>query len=341
MSRNAWIAVGIMGSLFVLVVGLGIGVLVGNMVTESSDESAVADTGVIAAATETRSGLPAPPTQEITPTPSNTPTETPLPTETSAPTETPTPTGTPVPTETPVDTATPTETATNTPTPTATPTETPTPSITPTREGPLAEASEDAGFFAGPGVEYGRANYFAKSGEIMVLLGADENQQWVHVISNENSFEGWVSARFLKLISGDLASLPISTYRGKSIGAVPTSGSGSSSGGGGAPVGGAYFSYIEGSALGNGDGTWSGEILIIVPTGYEYTFEFGEEYKGDARRTVTDRDGNDEYVMPITAGCGGALVRNMKAYQNGVEIPVYNLYTNEQVGVYIDYSCSG
>ncbi len=292
----------------------------------SADEAAVEASAPVQSG-QAAGGLPAPPTLAVSPTPSAPPTQTPLPSETRPPTETLPPSTTPTPSETP------------SPTPSQTPTPTNTPTITPTRSGPLAEAAADAGFFAGPGVDFGRLNYYAKEGEVVVLLGRNPNGQWVHVISNANSFEGWVSARFLTLISGDLAKLTVSTFRETPVAAFQPAAT-RTTGAAGTASGTAWFAFLEGSGRGNGDGTWSGDLLVQVPTGFTYSFELDGAASTRARRTKENEAGQDEYILTLTASCGGTFVGNLRVRQNGAPLPVRHLYTGEAVAVYIPVDCS-
>ncbi len=104
-----------------------------------------------------------------------------------------------------------------------------------------------------------------------------------------------------------------------------------------APYGTAAFTFLAGSA--NGNNTWSGEILVVVPTGYDYTFELGDAYTGSARISEQDSNGEDSYILPITSGCGASFVQRLNVFQDGEAIPVINLYTRENIEVYIDKIC--
>lgn len=331
----------IIGAFLLLCVGIGAGVgiasyIAGREAQESSAEvlraletreaaAAVVDTADGETAAVTEGGLPVPPTLFIPATETNTPTVTPI------PTNTPTPTDTPVATDTP--TATPTDTATPTPTP----------SPTPTREGPQARVIEDAGFFAGPGTSFGRRNYFATPGEVVVILGTSEDGGWWHVISNANSYEGWVSPRFFELVAGDLDSLEVSAFRATPSAAVEaTAESGSSVSATRPPTNAvAYWNFIESSAEGSEDGTWSANLQVRVPTGFNYDFEFGTVFQS-ALKTITDEDGYDTYRLAISGmGCAGPYIADLIVRQNGAKMVVRNEFNLQPGAVYIEFDCDG
>lgn len=325
------------GALVLLCLGIGAGVgIAGYLSTQSTQEASeellnmlatrdAAENGT-AVAVAGEGGLPAPPTLFIPPT------ETQTATATFPPTATPLPSATPPPTDTP--TVTPTDTAT--PTPTLTP--------TPTREGPQARTIEDAGFFAGPGTSFGRRNYFAKPDEIVVILGVSEDGDWWHVISNANSYEGWVAPRFFELISGDLASLSISTFRvTPSSAAATVAGSAANNAITPRPPTDAvaYWNYVEASAEGHEDGTWSAEILVRVPTGFNYEFEFGTVLVSVVRMSQ-GIDGYDTYRLNLDGmGCAGPYLADLIAWQDGARMVVQNEFTRQPGPVYIAFDCEG
>lgn len=330
------------GALVLLCLGIGAGVgiagYLANQNAQNTNEQmlsmletrdaaeTVAEGETAAVETEDESVLPAPPTLNI------------------PATETPTPTNTLPPTETPTSTNTPTSTPTSTATPTNTSTPTPTPSPTPTREGPQARVIEDAGFFAGPGTSFGRRNYFATPGEIVVVLGVSDPPGWWHVISNENSYEGWVSSRFFELISGEIASASVSTYRATPF--VTAEPAGSAAGGGDDNAGAppptdsvAFWFHNTGAAQGQPGGTWSSELFIRVPTGFSYEFELGIVVQ-DATRIVTDEGGLDTYRLDISGmGCSSAYIADLIVLQNGARMVVRNEFNNQPGPIYIEYNC--
>jgi hypothetical protein len=336
----------VVGALLLLCVGIGAGVGIASYIAGQDAQASSAEilraletreaAAVVAAGNGETSGetagtndgaLPVPPTVYIPPTETNTPTATPI------------PTNTPTPTNTPIATDTPTATPTNTVTPT------PTPSPTATREGPQARVIEDAGFFAGPGTSFGRRNYFATPGEMVIVLGTDEAGGWWHVISNANSYEGWVSPRFFELVTGDLDSLAVSTFRATPSAAVSVPSEGGSSNNSGAAVpptnAVAYWNFIESSAAGSPDGTWSAELLVRVPTGFSYEFEFGTVFDS-AVKTITDEAGYDTYRLNLAGmGCAGPYLADLIVKQNGARMVVQNEFNRQPGSVYIEFDCDG
>lgn len=347
-NKQMMLAMGLMG-VVLLLLGLAAGLVVSGLLEEeevvptavSQTTAENNNTAVAPSPTQaTSSNLPVPPTVEVPPT------------STATPSITPTPSHTPEPTETPEPTATPTLT------PSATPTETATPSPTPTREGPQAEAIEEAGFFAGPGVSFGRRNYFARPGEMVVVLGQDETGQWWHVVSQENSYEGWVAARFFEVWMGDPADLALSDFRVRpSATAVASNGNNNNNenAGGGtvsnAPLqpsgqtnAEAFWNFVESAAEAELDenreatGTWRGEILVRVPTGFSYQFQYGPAIQ-QVRLMMEDQDGYDTYQLFIGGmGCG-PFVTDMLVLQDGAQMVVKNEFTRQTGPVFIQFSC--
>ena len=348
-NRQMMLVAGLMG-VILLLLGLAAGLAVSGLLVDEGEPVAqqvdTADSATSIAnqptlAENSSGNLPVPPTVEIPPT------------VTMTPSITPTTTAMPIPTETPEATETPSHT------PTATPTETPTPSPTPTREGPQAEAIEEAGFFAGPGTSFGRRNYFATSGEMVVVLGQDETGQWWHVISQENSYEGWVAARFFEVWMGDVSSLALSDFRVRpSATAVASNnnndnssesaGSGTVSNAPLQPTGQtnaeAYWNFVESAAVAERDenrdttGTWRGEILVRVPTGFNYQFQYGPTIQ-QVRLMMEDQDGFDTYQLFVGGmGCG-PYVTDMMVLQNGAQMVVKNEFTRRAGPVFIQFDC--
>ncbi|MCA9980375.1 MAG: hypothetical protein KDD89_06070 [Anaerolineales bacterium] len=338
-NKQMMVVLGLLAAILILL-GIAAGLGVSSYLMEESEPAAVAqnngaraeeagNTAVSDPQTDP-AALPVPPTVNIPPT------------ATATPTITPTPSPTHTPTNTPEATATPTLT------PTATPTETPTPSPTPTREGPVAEAVGEAGFFAGPGTSFGRRNYFARPGEIIVVLGQDETGQWWHVVSNANSYEGWVAARFFEVQSGDPASVALSDFEAEPFATAVASGNNSEATRPSGPPPQisteAYWNFVAGASRaeqdeeGLGTGTWSGEILVRVPTGFTYEFTYGPVVD-KVNRMTENQDGYDTYQLLLSGmGCG-PFVTDLVVLQNGAQMVVKNEFTRKAGPVFIQFDC--
>ncbi|MDA0243967.1 MAG: hypothetical protein OT477_11170 [Chloroflexi bacterium] len=334
MNNSRTVGLVLIGGAALLLLGLALGLLV----TEGGEEPtavvvvvtapaimAESTAAEIATATATpalAAGLAMPPTLDI---PTPTPSQTPPATLTPIPTNTPTPTETPIATETPTPTETPTETPTPTPSPTA------------TRVGPLARATAEAGFFAGPGASFGRRNYFARLDEQVVVLGVSEDGQWWHVISNANSYEGWVSARLFELEAGDVATLEVSEFRATPSAAGQTGGTPTTAASGSPPqtTAVALWNHLSETSRGNGDGSWRTELLVRVPTGGSYQFTFATMVKS-ATKTITNEGGLDTYKLVLSGmGCAGPYLADLIVLQNGAQMVVKNEFTQQTGPVFI------
>ncbi|MCO5186424.1 MAG: hypothetical protein M9965_21095 [Anaerolineae bacterium] len=318
----------VLSALLMLVVGLAIGLSVaafllwrgGNETEPVVEQPAV----IVAQATPTIGVVAPPPISIIT----NTPTITPLPTDMPVPPPTDTPTVTPLPTDTPI------------------PTETPTPSPTPTRVGPLARAIEDAGMFAGPGT-IGRINSWIPTGDDVVLLGVSEDRLWYHIISRFG-IEGWAAATYFEILRGDVSSLPVSDFVSSAEISTPTppgtaSGSTPTPTGPTQPTGNtsavAYWNFIEAASVPNGDETWRSEILITVPTGHSYEFQFGDVLQS-AAKTIENQEGQDTYSLQISGmACGLPYLNTLIVLQDGLRMVVRNLFTGATGNLFLDYRC--
>lgn len=327
-SRRGFSVGALLPGLLMLVVGLAIGLTVAAFLLWRSgdDTEPVAEqaTAVVAQATPTVGVVAPPPISIIT----NTPTITPLPTETPLPLPTDTPTVTPLPTETPI------------------PTETPTPSPTPTRVGPLARAVEDAGMFAGPGT-LGRINSWVPTGDDVILLGISEDERWYHIIS-QFGIEGWAAVNYFEILRGDVSSLPVSDFVSSAEISTPTS-PGTTAGNTPTPTGPtqptgntsavAYWNFIEAASVPNGDDTWRGEILITVPAGHSYEFQFGDVLQS-VTKTIENQEGQDTYSLRISGmACGLPYLNTLIVLQDGLRMVVKNFFTGATGNLFLDYRC--
>lgn len=338
-SKQMMVVFGLLGVILILL-GVAAGVAVmGFLQTDEPETTAVSQNTQANQPNQSTGGetddeaLPVPPTVDM------------------PPTATPTPSITPTPSHTPTPTNTPEATATPTFTPTATPTETPTPSPTPTREGPQAEAIGEAGFFAGPGTSFGRRNYFARPGEQVIVLGQDETGQWWHVVSNANSYEGWVASRFFEVTAGDPAGVALSDFEAQPFATAVAENGGNDDDDDTTPSGPppqtteeAYWNFVASAAEadqdeeGFGTGTWSGEILVRVPTGYTYEFTYGPVIQ-QVNKMTENQDGYDTYQLLISGmGCG-PYVTDLVVLQNGAQMVVKNEFSRQEGPVFIQFDC--
>lgn len=323
----------ILVAVLMLLVGLAIGLGITAVLLLNGDDTAepVADatappTATVVSAESAESvdpDAPMPGISIIT----NTPTLTPVPTDTPTPGPTDTPTPTPPPTNTPP------------------PTDTPTPSPTPTRAGPQARASEDAAMFAGPGT-IGRINSWIPTGDEVVLLGVSEDGRWYHLIS-QFGVEGWAFANYFDVLRGDVSALPISDFVSSAEIITPEAGETASStptpDGPAVPVGNtsaeAYWNFIGAASTPNGDETWRSEILVSVPSGHSYDFQFGDVLAG-VTQVNSELPGYDTYSLQISGmACGLPYLNTLIVLQDGLRMVVKNLFSEATGNIFIQYDC--
>lgn len=118
----------------------------------------------------------------------------------------------------------------------------------------------------------------------------------------------------------------------------------SNTGGGGQSSGGATTNAIawwhadQPSIAANGNGTWRADVIIRVPTSFQYTFDM--PFLATTRLRDRNLDGDDFFLLATSGmSCGSSLVAELIARQNGARMMVFNEFTLQQGSVVITAPC--
>ena len=100
----------------------------------------------------------------------------------------------------------------------------------------------------------------------------------------------------------------------------------------------AWWDIDPGSARTSGSGTWQVDVVLRVPTSFQYTFDMDHLWRVNLR----DRnlDGDDYYVISLSGmACGTSVSAPLTVRQAGVRMKVVNEFSVEEGFVFISPSC--
>lgn len=100
----------------------------------------------------------------------------------------------------------------------------------------------------------------------------------------------------------------------------------------------AWWDIDPGSARSSGSGTWQVDIVLRVPTSFQYTFDMAHLWRVNLR----DRnlDGDDYYVISLSGmACGSSVSAPLVVRQAGVRMKVVNEFSVQEGPVFVSPSC--